>query len=48
MCELFEADLQTHSETLSLDVLVVDTMLHELSIKGELTNSAANSADNLA
>lgn len=48
MCKFFEADLQTHSEAFSLDVLVIDSMLHELSIKSQLTDSASNCTNNFA
>lgn len=48
MSQLLQSDLEAHAKAFSLDVLVVDALLLELAIEGELTDSATNSTDDLA
>jgi hypothetical protein len=43
-----QTDLESHSEVLSLYVLVVDAVLHELTVESQLTYAAADSPDNFA
>lgn len=48
MSEFFKTYLQTHSEILGLYILVIDPLLHEFAVEGQLSYSATNSPYNFA
>jgi hypothetical protein len=43
-----ESDFEAHAEALSFDVFIVDSVFHEFAVEGELADSAADGADDLA